>query len=64
MVTLAKQLAIHTRRKMPSFKIVSGGTATKKYSLKGIQVSAGARAAIEKAGGTINLAPVAPLKKN
>ncbi len=62
--TLAKELAIHTRRKMPIFKIVGGGTAEKKYTLKGVQVSAGARAAIEKAGGTIDLAPVESAKKN
>ncbi|QQG38168.1 MAG: 50S ribosomal protein L15 [Candidatus Kaiserbacteria bacterium] len=34
-------------------KIVGGGTLTKKLSVKGLSVSASARAAIEKAGGTI-----------
>lgn len=62
--TLAKSLAIHTHRKMPGFKIVASGTPTKKFIIKGIQVSASARVAIEKAGGTIDLTLVAPAKKN
>ena len=62
---LAKNLAIHTRRKMPLFKIVGGDAAvTKKFSVKGVQVSTSARAAIEKAGGTIDLTPAATAKKN
>lgn len=65
---LADRLAIRTRRKMPSFKIVGGlsdkGEAiTQKLSIKGVQVSASARAAIEKAGGTIDSAPVVSAKK-
>jgi ribosomal protein L15 len=34
-------------------KIVGGGTLSKKFTLKGIRVSASAKAAIEKAGGTV-----------
>lgn len=33
-------------------KIVGGGELTKKLTIKGVMMSAGARAAIEKAGGT------------
>ncbi len=40
-------------RVMPPVKIVAGGTLAKKLSLKGIPVSAAARVAIEKAGGSI-----------
>jgi large subunit ribosomal protein L15 len=40
-------------RRMPPVKIVGGGSLDKKLSLKGVAVSASARAAIEKAGGTI-----------
>ncbi len=39
-------------RTMPPVKIV-GGETSKKFSIKGLAVSASARAAIEKAGGTI-----------
>lgn len=35
-------------------KVVGGGAVAKKLSLKGVPVSASARAAIEKAGGTVN----------
>lgn len=40
-------------RKAPPVKIVGGGELTKKLSIQGIAVSASARSAIEKAGGTI-----------
>ena len=40
-------------RKATPVKIVGGGQLTKKLSIQGIQVSFSARAAIEKAGGTI-----------
>ena len=43
-------------RMMPPVKIVGGGEISKKLTLKGIPVSASARASIEKAGGTIDLA--------
>lgn len=42
-----------TGRKFAPVKIVGGGALTKKLAIKGIQVSASARASIEKAGGTI-----------
>jgi large subunit ribosomal protein L15 len=50
-------------RTMPPVKIVGGGELGKKLSLKGIPVSAAARAAIEKAGGTIALLADAPAPK-
>ena len=40
-------------RAMPPVKIVGTGELSKKFSLKGVAVTASARAAIEKAGGTI-----------
>jgi len=40
-------------RHLPPVKIVGTGTLAKKLSLKGISVSASARAAIEKAGGSV-----------
>jgi large subunit ribosomal protein L15 len=44
---------IVNRRLMRPIKIVGGGSLSKKLSLKGIPVSASARAAIEKAGGSV-----------
>ena len=41
------------QRKLIPVKIVGGGELSKKLSLKGVPVSASARAAIEKAGGSI-----------
>ena len=49
---LAEKRAI-SERVMPPVKIVGTGSLSKKLSVKGIAVSAGARAAIEKAGGSI-----------
>lgn len=40
-------------RKFRPVKIVGGGELSKKLTIEGIQVSASAKAAIEKAGGTI-----------
>ena len=48
--------------KLPSVKIVSGGDVSKKFSIVGVAVSSGARAAIEKAGGTITPLEVARAK--
>lgn len=42
-----------TGRKFKPVKIVGGGELTKKLSIQGLEVSASAKAAIEKAGGTI-----------
>jgi large subunit ribosomal protein L15 len=39
--------------KFPAIKIVSGGEISKKFIVKGILISASAKAALEKAGGTI-----------
>ncbi len=50
-------------RMMPPVKIVGGGTLSKKFVLKGIPVSASARAAIEKVGGTIAALADAPKAK-
>ena len=63
--TLVERGIIGARSHRP-VKIV-GGTLTKKFSFKDITVSASARAAIEKAGGSISLlvarAPKAPKPK-
>lgn len=40
--------------KYPRVKILSGGDVTKKLVVSGLEVSAGAKAALEKAGGTIH----------
>jgi len=42
-----------SKRTMPPVKVVGTGTLSKKLSFKGLSVSASARLAIEKAGGTI-----------
>ncbi len=39
--------------RMPLVKILSGGSLTKKLAVKGCAVSASAKAAIEKAGGSV-----------
>jgi large subunit ribosomal protein L15 len=52
--TLAEKGVISNRnRKLPATKIVGGGELGKKLNIKGLPVSASAKAAIEKAGGTI-----------
>jgi len=48
-----QEKGILKRRTMVPVKIVGAGVASGKFSIKGIAVSASARAAIEKAGGTI-----------
>ncbi|NBV77440.1 50S ribosomal protein L15 [bacterium] len=40
-------------RKLPAAKIVGGGELSKKLTIRGIPVSASAKAAIEKAGGKV-----------
>ncbi len=50
--TLRERGVVHMRKIRP-IKIV-GGTLSKKLSFKNLAVSAGARVAIEKAGGTIS----------
>lgn len=50
--SLQERLAIRGRNTMVTFKIV-GGTVNKKLSIKGVPVSASAKEAVEKAGGTI-----------
>lgn len=44
---------IITKRSSQPIKIVGGGDLSKKFTLKGISASASAKAAIEKAGGTV-----------
>ena len=51
--TLQERGVIHARGGAP-VKIVGEGTLTKKLTVKGIPVSASARAAVEKAGGTVS----------
>ena len=51
--SLVEHGAVRVRRKAASIKIVGGGELTKKLSLKGITVSGSARAAIVKAGGSV-----------
>lgn len=48
-----KERGITHARKMAPVKIVGGGEFSKKISVTGLAVSVGARAAIEKAGGTV-----------
>ena len=50
--TLAAKGVVNLRKRVP-VKIVGGGELKKKFTLKGIGVSASARVAIEKAGGSI-----------
>ena len=50
--SLAERLSLRVHGRVPVVKII-GGTITKKVSVKGIPVSASARAAIEKAGGSV-----------
>ena len=50
---LAEKGAI-SKRTMPPVKVVGTGTLSKKLSFKGVAVSASARLAIEKAGGSIS----------
>jgi large subunit ribosomal protein L15 len=52
MKALVEKGITHTR-KMTPVKIVGGGEVSKKLSINGVAVSASARAAIEKAGGTV-----------
>jgi len=50
---LKKGLVDKIKGRMPEIKILGDGELTKKLDFKGIMVSAGARAKIEKAGGVI-----------
>ena len=54
---------IISARMMPPVKIVGGGELKKKLTLKDVPVSASARAAIEKAGGTVTPAAVVEAPK-
>lgn len=52
-VKLLAQKGLMPERSPKPVKIVGGGTTSKKFSIKGVGVSASVRAAIEKAAGTI-----------
>jgi large subunit ribosomal protein L15 len=59
LAALAEKNVIPTRAGKPAHaKILGEGALSKKFSLKGIKASASAKAAIEKAGGTI--VPIVP----
>lgn len=47
-------LVRHVGGRVPPIKILGAGERTKKLALSGVAVSASARAAIEKAGGTVS----------
>lgn len=50
---ILERLSLKTPGKRPTVKVVGGGKAEKKLSFRGVLVSASVRAAVEKAGGTI-----------
>ena len=50
---LALGLVNRTSGRVPKVKVLARGTLTKKVTLKKLHVSAGARSAVEKAGGVI-----------
>ncbi len=52
LAALRERGILHARKHMP-VKVVGGGELSKKLSLKGLSVSAGVRASVEKAGGSI-----------
>lgn len=51
---LAKGLIARTKGKLPAVKVLGNGELTKALSFYDCQVSASAKAKIEKAGGTVN----------
>jgi large subunit ribosomal protein L15 len=51
------------RELIKTVKVIKSGELTRKVMLKGINVSAGAKAAIEAAGGTVEIMPVVPKGK-
>jgi large subunit ribosomal protein L15 len=52
---LAEKSVVHTSGgRLPKVKILGSGTLTKALTIKGCAISASARAALEKAGGTIH----------
>lgn len=50
---ILERLQLRTPGKKPSVKIVGGGKSEKKFSFRGVAVSASVRSAVEKAGGSI-----------
>lgn len=50
----AKGVISKVNGKYPRVKILSGGEVSKKLVVSGIEVSAGAKAALEKAGGSVH----------
>jgi large subunit ribosomal protein L15 len=51
---IAKGIIERTEGNFPRIKILSGGEITKKLTVSGVEVSASARLAIEKAGGVVH----------
>lgn len=51
---IAKGLLRATAGKTPMVKLLARGDVTKKFTVSGCIISAGAKAKIEKAGGTVN----------
>ena len=62
-VFFAKNIVKGRGAKFPLIKIVNDGEITKALTLSGVGVSAGALAAIKKAGGTVALLPVKKVKR-
>jgi large subunit ribosomal protein L15 len=52
-VLLAKGLVRRQRGRIPSVKILGTGEVSKKFTVSGCEVSAGAREKLEQAGSTI-----------
>jgi len=52
-ILLEKKVVRRIKGRTPRIKIVATGTLTKKLAIAGCAVSAGAKAAIEKAGGVV-----------
>lgn len=51
---VSKGVVERTEGNFPRIKILSGGEITKKLTVSGCEISASAKAAIEKAGGTVH----------
>jgi len=58
LATLKKERVVS--RRVPGVKVILSGTLSRKITLKGLAVSKGARAAIEAAGGSVELPAAAP----
>ena len=52
-VLVEKRVVASIGGKIPEVKVLATGEITKKLSLSGVKISAGAKAAVEKAGGSV-----------